>query len=310
MRRLNANFNWLLILPLIAFLGNVIYAAGAPGGWIKFYSPALVASSLIAFVWLHGTQCYGKRALGRFVLIVFSVAWIAETVSMFTGVPFGNYHYTEIMAPYLWHVPVFVLPAYALMGYISWSMAVLILCSHRAKMSFADCISVPLLAAVHMVVWDLSMDPLRATLEQRWIWLDGGAYYGIPISNFFGWFVVTWIMFQLFACYLWNGNAKMPRPVLPRGGWTSIPMAYLAFSGEYLFNPLFSLGHSTLVYINGTVHSVQQIYTDIALICGITMVPLAVFGMRKALAIGNPKPEATTSHNRSASQEIENAAQS
>ena len=48
-------------------------------------------------------------------------------------------------------------------------------------------------AAALMVLWDLSLDPLRATVENRWIWISGGSYFGVPLGNFVGWFMVTWL---------------------------------------------------------------------------------------------------------------------
>jgi len=276
--------NWLIALPLIAWAGNALYALGEPQGWIKEYSPAVVASALIAYVFLHGRARYGGRALGRFVLIVFAIAWISETVSMITGFPFGNYHYTEIMAPYLWHVPVFVLPAYALMGYASWSLACLVLERRGAHVDRFALLGVPLLAATAMVVWDLSMDPLRATLEGRWVWLDGGAHLGIPISNYLGWFGVTWLMFQSFAAYLYlHPKRRFAKLVRSRTYWVSVPLAYSAFAGEYLLNPVVGSSQLELIRINQTLVPASSLYADVEGQCLFTMIPLAALGLVMAL---------------------------
>lgn len=277
---------WLIALPVLAWLGNMLYAAGAPGGFIKEYSPAIVASALIAYVILHGRQLMGGKALWRFVSIVFAIAWIAETISVLTGFPFGRYHYTEIMAPYIWHVPVFVLPAYALMGYASWALATLLLGPQQKPRSARFLIATPLLAASAMVIWDLSMDPLRATLEGRWIWLDGGAHYGIPLSNYFGWFGVTWLMFQTFAlsqlfASKQSGNSPSTVPQ-NRGFWLSVPIAYSAFAGEYLFNPLLAPATQQWVAINNALVPTSTLYTDVAWLCALTMIPLAALGLRAA----------------------------
>jgi putative membrane protein len=52
-----------------------------------------------------------------------------------------------------------------------------------------------------MVAWDLSMDPNWSTLDHAWIWSDGGAYFGVPLSNFFGWFLTAWAYYLAFAVY-------------------------------------------------------------------------------------------------------------
>ncbi len=274
----------LLLLPLAAWFGNALYALGEPGGWLKEYSPAIVASSLIAFFVLHGKRRYGGEALWRFTIIVFAIAWIFETLSVLTGFPFGHYHYTELMAPFLWHVPVFVLPAYLLMAYASWSLATLLLNRRGARPDRAVLYAAPVLAALAMVAWDLSMDILRSTVEQRWIWVDGGPHFGIPVSNYLGWFGVTWLMFQCFAVYLRDAPVR-DLPDAPRGRayWLSVPLAYAAFAGEYLLNPFTGHGAGLSVPVNAETVAVQLLFSEAALICLMTMIPLALAGALAAL---------------------------
>jgi uncharacterized membrane protein len=48
-----------------------------------------------------------------------------------------------------------------------------------------------LLAAVIAVVFDLFLDPVAVTAGY-WVWLkETNIYYGIPLLNFVGWFVLT-----------------------------------------------------------------------------------------------------------------------
>lgn len=285
----------LVALPLAAWLGNALYALGVPGGGLKEYSPALVAGSLIAWIILHGKRRYGGEALWRFTVIVFAIAWTFETLSVLTGFPFGHYHYTEVMAPFLWHVPVFVLPAYLLMAYASWSLATLLLNRRDARPDRAVLCAAPVLAALAMVAWDLSMDILRATVEQRWIWVEGGRHFGIPVSNYLGWFGVTWLMFQGFAVYL-RGVPARNWPSAPQGRayWLSVPLAYGAFAGEYLLNPFTGHGTGLSALVNAETVAVQLLYSEAALICLLTMIPLALAGaltaLRRGATAGLPAP--------------------
>lgn len=273
-----------IILALAAWVGNALYALGEAGGLLKEYSPALVATAMIAFVILHGRRRYGGEALWRFTLIVFVMAWVFETISVLTGFPFGRYHYTEVMAPFLWHVPVFVLPAYLLMAYFSWSLATLILGRRDARPDRVAFFAVPVLAAGAMVTWDLSMDILRATVEGRWIWIDGGPHFGIPVSNYLGWFGVTWLMFQSFAIYLRRRPAES-WPAAPEGRtfWLSVPLAYAAFAGEYLLNPFTGTAAGLVAQVNGADVPVDVLFAGAAKVCLLTMVPLAVAGVLAAL---------------------------
>lgn len=269
-----------VLLPILAWLGNALYAIGPRGGFLETLAPMIVAAALLTFVVLHGVERYGPGLLLRFVLCVFLIGWFFETFSVMTGFPFGQYHYSEIMAPFLGHVPVFVLPAYLFMGYASWSLACLFLGQFQIAITGARVVAVPALAAFFMVIWDLSMDPLRATLEGRWLWLSGGFYYDIPVSNFLGWFGVTSTMFLGFSLQLRNGT-RLPARNAPmsRNFWLGVPLAYGSFAGEYLLNPFTGKANELSIVISDQAMSVQQFYTEIALVCGVTILPIACAGL-------------------------------
>ena len=46
--------------------------------------------------------------------------------------------------------------------------------------------------------------PPFSTLGKAWIWHDGGGYFGVPLSNFLGWYLTVWLFFQAFAVYLYR----------------------------------------------------------------------------------------------------------
>ena len=272
-------------LGLAAWFGNVLYALGSPGGMLKEWSPALVAGAMIAFLLVHGRRTYSGRQLLSFVVLVFLIGWFFETVSLMTGFPVGNYHYTELMAPFLGHVPVSVMPAYCVMGYASWSMARLLLARTEWSGDNVLRFGVPVLAATLMVVWDLSMDPLRATVEGRWVWSGGGAHYGVPLENYIGWAFVTWIMFQSFALVV-TGRHEPPARKVPRSAhrylWLSVPLIWAAFAGEYLLNPLVS-DRTDFVMIDGALVPVAEIFASVAFLTATTMLPLALLGVFAAM---------------------------
>src|SRR5262249_34883787 len=63
-------------------------------------------------------------------------------------------------------------------------------------------IALPIVAAFVMTQWDLILEPPSATVSKAWVWHDGGAFFGVPASNFFGWLLTSWIFFQAFTLYL------------------------------------------------------------------------------------------------------------
>lgn len=72
---------------------------------------------------------------------------------------------------------------------------------------------VPFVAAFIMVMWDLIMDPVASTVLSQWVWQSPGAYFGVPITNFFGWFVTVFIFYQIFALYLSKYDQIQPQKV-------------------------------------------------------------------------------------------------
>jgi putative membrane protein len=92
--------------------------------------------------------------------------------------------------------------AYVGMGYLAWTLALVILGQVQSSLVGLRVLTVPLIAAAVMVSWDFSMDPVWSTIEHAWIWVKGGAYFGVPVSNFLGWYFTFYVIYQLFALYL------------------------------------------------------------------------------------------------------------
>jgi putative membrane protein len=61
------------------------------------------------------------------------------------------------------------------------------------------------------------MDPPLATISKAWIWHDGGAHFGVPLSNYGGWLLTSWLFYQAFAIYLGRRpDLPAPRPARAR----------------------------------------------------------------------------------------------
>ena len=70
-------------------------------------------------------------------------------------------------------------------------------------------VAVPVLASCIMVSWDLSQDPVWSTILRAWVWLRVGAYFGVPLTNFFDWFLTIYVIYQSFAVFL-RRHSSMP----------------------------------------------------------------------------------------------------
>ena len=175
----------------------------------SFFHPAATGVSatvnvffVIAIVTLHGLRRYSLKEFLIFFVIAFIVSNFYENLSILTGFPFGHYHYTDALGPKLFLVPLLIAPAYFGCGYLAWSLAHVFVGVFGSKLRAEQIWRVPLVAAFVMVMWDLTMDPIAATVQKQWIWHDGGSYFGVPFVNYLGWLLCVYTIFQLFAIYI------------------------------------------------------------------------------------------------------------
>jgi uncharacterized membrane protein len=190
--------------------------------------PALAVVALhvlppAAFALIHGAMRYRIRGILVFFAICLVVGNLVENLGQTTGFPFGPYHFTYVMGPKLFHVPILLGLAYVGMGYLAWTLASVILGAAQGPLNGSRVVTVPLLSGIIMLAWDFSMDPVWSTLEHAWIWMRGGAYFGVPVSNFLGWYLTVYIIYQLFAFYLRDRPNFDP---LPSTYWRSAVLFY------------------------------------------------------------------------------------
>lgn len=154
------------------------------------------------FALIHGARIYSSRGILVFTALCLGMGTLFERVSLRTGFPFGHYRFTDLMGPKLFDLPILLALAYLGMGYLSWVLGLMILGCQNEPLLGRKIVLLPLMASFVMTAWDLSMDPVWADIDHAWVWRDGGAYYGVPISNFLGWFLTVYVFYQLFSLYI------------------------------------------------------------------------------------------------------------
>jgi uncharacterized membrane protein len=161
----------------------------------------------------HCTLTYGWKNALALCAICLVVSFTMENIGASTGLIFGHYHF-EVGAqlPKVGVITVIVGGVWFGMGYFAWIVAATIL--GRADRNLGkrrNVIALPLVAAFVMTQWDLVMDPSASTISKAWIWHDGGADFGVPLTNYLGWLLTAWIFYQLFALYL-ASRTDIPEP--------------------------------------------------------------------------------------------------
>lgn len=150
----------------------------------------------------------GWNALGVFLIIAI-VSFVVEALGVATGLVFGNYYYPDgPLGPLVLGVPPLIQLQYFAMGYACLMMARSITgtLSQAARGWLLWAGSV--IGAFGMTALDLASDPMQSTVLGDWIWRDGGAYFGVPIHNFVGWFVETFVFFVLVQFFLTRRSAQ------------------------------------------------------------------------------------------------------
>ena len=168
----------------------------------------------------------GPRGAAGLLAWGFAVAFAAEYASTRIGVPFGLYHYTGQTRGaelYVSNVPFFDSLSFPFLAYAAW-------CAARWAWPGASPARSVAAAGVLMMLLDLVIDP-AAVRGDRWFlgrifyYPEGGAYFGVPLSNFLGWVVVGW---AILGGYAVATGGRAPRGS-PRPG-------VLLYYGILLFN--------------------------------------------------------------------------
>jgi uncharacterized membrane protein len=155
---------------------------------LRPYVFAFLAVFLVA-----GARDLGLRRTLLFGGIVWPIAWAAEFASIHVGIPFGLYHYTGLTRGqelYIGGVPFFDALSFTFLAYAAWCLARCVLRGRTPGLG-----TTALLTGFFMMMLDVVIDPV-AVRGERWFLGDlfyypaGGVYFGVPLSNFAGWWLV------------------------------------------------------------------------------------------------------------------------
>jgi len=196
---------------------------------------------------------FGLRTTLLFGALTYVVGLSCEYSSVHNGFPFGLYHYVETTrGQEIWvlGVPLFDSISYTFLAFASYTVAIL-LCSPLYRRGWDLRVldtwrirrssRVWLMAALFMVMVDVVVDPL-SVLGGRWFlgrifWYDPpGPYFGVPISNYLGWYLVASVSIAIFQALDFRLNRRLPGkplgvlPALPSRALTG-PVLYIGIVG-------------------------------------------------------------------------------
>ncbi len=146
-----------------------------------------------------------------FTVTGYLIAFLSEYSSINTGIPYGWYYYidtTKMQELWIAGVPFFDSLSYVFLTYCSYTAALLTVSPVRTcgwglvtletraiRRSFA----VLLLGSLYQVFLDIVIDPV-ALQGERWFlgqiygYREAGVHFGVPLSNYIGWWIVSLLL--------------------------------------------------------------------------------------------------------------------
>jgi putative membrane protein len=145
--------------------------------------------AFLAAFFVIGTLNRGRDRTLLLLVTGYAIAFLSEFASIRWGIPYGHYRYLypamkgELI---LGGVPVWDSLSYVFLAYAAYETVALTGLRPRVP-----------LAALVMTLADVMIDPI-ALRGDRWFlgrifeYTVDGAWFGVPLSNFAGWYVVGW----------------------------------------------------------------------------------------------------------------------
>jgi uncharacterized membrane protein len=232
---------------------------------------ALEVFSAFALAVVDGARRWGIRGIAVFIAICTVVGNIFENVGVATGFPYGHYHFLSVMGPKIFVVPVLLGLAYIGMAYASWTLGAVLVGRGAGRPSV---VAVPAVAALFMTAWDVAQDPVWSTMLHAWAWHDGGRWFGVPLQNYFGWYLNVFVIFFLFSLY--EVRAGVRRAV---SAWPALALYILCAAGNVL--QLFTRAYAPVsVDASGKAWHTEEILVVSAVVSVVLMGGLAAAAAR------------------------------
>lgn len=176
---------WLLgMLGILSQIAWVLVPASARDA-TTICSVLLMSSAGIA----HAVVERGARWATGFVAITAGIGLGVEMLGTATGLPFGDYGYTDRLGPDVLDVPLLIPLAWCMAAY-----PILLLSQRLARTRAA----VTVVGAWTIMAWDVLLDP-QMVGEGHWSFADPTPGLpgspGIPLTNYAGWFLTGLVIF-------------------------------------------------------------------------------------------------------------------
>jgi uncharacterized membrane protein len=212
-------------------------------------------------VLIHSSLSLGNKKTTIFFITALAFGLFSELILVKYGWLVGHYYYNPILKPFiLGLVPVMTVVSWGTIIYISYTFANLILKgfgSQKPNIKQNKVFYVILMVLISSISGliaanlDMLIDPVVVSTH-GWFWIDGGPYYGVPIGNFVGWFLVAFsatFVFRLYESFKKERDGSLPKESLLIT--SSIIILYLMYFFIYGLTA-FLMGNQQFILIGAT----------------------------------------------------------
>ncbi|MEM1058390.1 MAG: carotenoid biosynthesis protein [Verrucomicrobiota bacterium] len=143
---------------------------------------------------LMTTQQWGSGPARRWAVATMIFGGVLEAFGTLTGVPFGQYYYTENFGPKIAGILPVTIP-------LAWFVvATNFLLLVRRHAPYVNATQEAALVGTGAMLYDWLMEPFAVQVERYWYWTSGGQEIDwIPWQNYLTWWVAMFLIARLFA---------------------------------------------------------------------------------------------------------------
>ncbi len=155
--------------------------------WLEWANAVfLIAAGALGGLYFYRQYHLFGLLFSLFVIIsTITIEWLGVQYGLF----FGHYFYNPDFGLYIADIPFTIGTAWLMVIATTHALAKPV--TMRIRHPLLRVLSYSLLGAIAAVVMDLILDPVAANIKHYWVWDGDGFYYGIPMSNFIGWFFIA-----------------------------------------------------------------------------------------------------------------------
>lgn len=235
----------------------------------------------------QGAPMLGAKNMILFYVDGVLVSFFFETMGANYGWFFSKYTYTEVMliGPQAFGVSFLPFLAYGALPYTIYAMAQAVVGQYDNVFRKGDVILIPAVGALMMTAIDFATDPLMASMDGSHLWENHGVFYGIPIQNYAGWYLFSFVMLLIPAVILWYQDRKKKLPKTPeiagrKRFWYYPALIYGLLFIQHIFY-IFNGDDREIVTYNGAELLTRDIYQGVGLVCFATIFAYTFFTILK-----------------------------